>query len=78
MMSEDRLNEGLNFVSRYASHVGDWQTVKKELLKFFNPEERKCFSTRDPLTKAQRFNEFEEGIVEKWFKLTGVTLIIKK
>lgn len=78
MMNEDRLNEGLNFVATYASHVEDWQTVKKELLKFFTPEERKNFSTRDPYTKAQRFNEFEERIIEKWFKLTGVTLIIKK
>ena len=77
-MNENRLDEGLKFVSRYASHVDSWTIVKKELLKFFTPEERKCFSTRDPYTKAQSLNEFEERLIEKWAKLTGMKLILKK
>ena len=77
-MNEDRLTEGLMFVSRYAGRVEDWATVKKELLKFFTPGERKCFSTRDPLTKAQSLNEFEQALIEKWFLITGTRLILKK
>ena len=77
-MNESRLEEGLKFVSKYASHVDSWTVVKKELLKFFTPEERKCFSTRDPYTKAQSLNAFEEHLIEKWVQLTGTRLIIKK
>lgn len=75
-MEEDRLVEGLTFVARYARHVSDWATLKKELLKFFTPQERKQFSTRDPITKQQSMNQFEELIAKKWLELTGTSVII--
>jgi hypothetical protein len=75
-MDEERIDEGISFVASYAKGVTDWATLKKELLKFFAPQERKLFSTRDPITKAQRMNEFEEEIARKWTKLTGFHVII--
>lgn len=77
-MTPNRLEEGLQFVARYASKVEEWTVVKKELLKFFTPEERKNFSTRDPLTKAQSLNDFEKKLIERWLQITGVGLILKK
>ena len=76
-MEEERLNEGIAFVASYTKNISDWSTLKKELLKFFTPQERKCFSTRDPLTKRQRMNDFEILIAKKWHELTGSDVIIR-
>lgn len=73
-MSPERVKEGLEFVSRYASHVNEWVTVKKELLKFFNSHERQYFSTRDPITKKQGINEFEKALILLWENMTGKKL----
>ena len=75
-MEEDRVDEGLKFVASYASNVSDWSTIKKELLKFFTPQERKHFSTRDSVTKQQSMNQFEEMLARKWSELTGTNVII--
>lgn len=75
-MEEDRVNEALGFVARYAKNISDWATLKKELLKYFSPQERKHFSTRDPITKQQSMNQFEEMLARKWSELTGTNVII--
>ena len=76
-MDEKKLDQVLLDIRSYASGVKDWQTIKKEILKSLPPLDRKFFSTRDPLTKAQTLNELEVKIVQKWEKLTGIRLIIK-
>lgn len=62
-------------VHAYASHVDDWIVIKKELLKWMPAEDRVQFSTRDPLTKKQRTNDFERNVAERWSELTGRPVI---
>lgn len=61
----------LDFVHSYAGHIDDWLVVKKELLKALPPEERTAFSTRDPVTKKQRTNDFERLVAARWSEMTG-------
>jgi hypothetical protein len=65
------IDEALAFVHSYAGHVDDWLVIKKELLKALPPEARRSFSTRDPVTKRQRTNDFERQVAERWSKMTG-------
>jgi 8-oxo-dGTP pyrophosphatase MutT (NUDIX family) len=60
----------LAFVYSYAGHVDYWITIKKELLKALPPDDRRLFSTRDPVTKRQLINDFERCVAEHWSKMT--------
>lgn len=73
----DSLNEALKFVYGYAGHVDDWLTIKKELLKALHPNDRVMFSTRDPITKKQRTNDFERLVAERWSIMTGRPVIFR-
>lgn len=70
-----KVEESLQFVKSYAPNISEWRVLKKELLKNIPSESRKLFSTRDPVTKATNFNEFEQLVADRWTKLTGVTII---
>jgi hypothetical protein len=76
-MNENILN-ALNEVFHYAKHVDEWVIIKKELLKCLNPQDRKLFSTRDPLTKKQNINEMEKELMALWSKMTKRPTIVKK
>lgn len=65
------LAEALGLVHSYAGHVDDWLVIKKELLKALPPAERTLFSTRDPVTKKQRTNDFERRVAARWSEMTG-------
>jgi len=65
----EKVLSALKEVLSYASHVEDWLVVKKELLKILPPDERTSFSTRDPITKQQRMNEFEKKLSEEWMRM---------
>ena len=67
--------EALTFVFGYASNVDDWLIIKKELLKALAPEERKLFSTRDPITKKQCTNDFERQVAECWAEMSGRSVL---
>lgn len=71
----DRLHGALVFVHSYAGHVDSWIIIKKELLKELPPELRTLFSTRDPITKKQRTNDFERQLAERWSVMTGRTVV---
>lgn len=75
---DPKIVEALSFVYAYANHVDDWIVIKKELLKAMAPEERKLFSTRDPVTKAQRTNDFEYELAHRWSVMTGRLVIFNK
>lgn len=68
--------DALNFVYSYASHVDDWLIIKKELLKALPSNERTAFSTRDPITKKQRTNDFELQLAKRWSDLTNRQVIM--
>jgi len=69
--SLELIDEALQFVFGYASHIDEWIIIKKEMLKALAPEERKLFSTRHPLTKRQMTNDLERSLAEKWSTLSG-------
>ncbi len=75
--TDPRVDEALAFVYGYASHVDDWVTIKKELLKALNSELRMLFSTRDPVTKKQRTNDFERSLIARWTEMSGRDVILK-
>jgi 8-oxo-dGTP pyrophosphatase MutT (NUDIX family) len=72
-----RITDALQFVASYAADARDWITIKKELLKTLPSDDRKMFSTRDPITKKQRTNEYERDLARQWTELTGKSLLFK-
>ena len=73
---DTKIEETLEFIHSYAPTISDWKVLKKELLKSLHPEQRKLFSTRDPVTKNVAINEFELKIIKKWEKVTGIELYL--
>lgn len=69
--------EALTFVYGYAADVDDWLVIKKELLKALPSEERTQFSTRDPVTKKQRTNDFERLVAERWSEMSGRPVVFR-
>lgn len=67
----DPIAGALAFVHSYAGHIDNWLVIKKELLKALPPAERTRFSTRDPVTKQQRTNDFERAVAAQWSEMTG-------
>lgn len=61
----------INEVYSYASSCDEWIRIKKEILRTLPSDERRKFSTRDPITKKQVTNEFEYEVAAHWSKLTG-------
>lgn len=72
------ITDALNNVFQYASHVDDWLTIKKELLKMLPSDSRRVFSTRDPLTKRQRTNDYERTLANRWSELTGRPVLFRE
>ena len=64
-------------VMKYASGATEWVTVKKELLRCLHPNDRRLFSTRDPLTKRHSLNEMEKKIVAAWLEQGGGELLVR-
>lgn len=69
------IDVALHDVHCYAGNVDDWIIVKKELLKNLPAGIRHVFSTRDPLTKKQRTNDFERELAKRWSVLTGRAVV---
>jgi hypothetical protein len=70
-VNKETLDEAISFVAGYVGGTTDWIVIKKELLKTLSPEDRRYFSTRDPVTKKQGLNNFEKIVMEKWYQTTG-------
>jgi hypothetical protein len=70
------IDEAIDIVSSYVGETKDWMVIKKELLKTLTPADRMYFSTRDPVTKKQKMNAFEQIIAEKWYQKTGIYPIL--
>ncbi len=52
--------------------VREWVQLKKIILLSLPPDARKSFSTRDPLTKKHSLNDFEQDVIDIYFKKSGV------
>ena len=70
--------EALEEVTAYVGDTTEWVVVKKQVLLALPPKLRTNFSTRDPKTKKQSFNDFELRVVDWWEKRTGRRLVITK
>lgn len=72
---DERIEEALQFIKSYAPEINEWKILKRELMKCLNPQVRKLFSTRDPITKHQNFNEVEQTIAFRWKTITGKEIL---
>jgi hypothetical protein len=55
--------------------IDEWIDLKKFLLVSLCPDDRSKFSVRDPKTKKQRLNKFEERLLDNYYSQTGQRLI---
>jgi hypothetical protein len=55
--------------------IEEWIDLKKFLLTSLAPDDRSKFSVRDPKTKKQRLNKFEERLLDNYYSQTGQRLI---
>ena len=75
------MNEYAGYIDLAARVLGeqdDWMDFKKIMLRTLPPKMRKKFSTRDPVTKKQSLNSFEEGMIDIYFEKTGVRLTLEE
>ena len=57
----------------------DWVEIKKLVMKQVAPSHRKVFSKRDPKTKNHPpLNHFETRMKDLYFKISGVTLVLRE
>ena len=54
--------------------VVSWMELKKVLLVTLSAQDRSNFSTRDPKTKKQWLNKFEERLIDNYYLRTGMKL----
>ena len=76
-MIPDRIIEQIDFVASYAEDCDDWVTIKKQIMRGIPSQLRKNFSTRDPLTKEQSLNQFEQQVINYYRDLTGTSLVLR-
>ena len=76
-MIPDRIIEQIDFVASYAVDCDDWVTIKKQIMRGIPSQLRKNFSTRDPITKEQRLNQFEQRVINYYRDLTGTSLVLR-
>lgn len=68
----------IDLAARVLGNQDGWMDFKKIMLRTLPSKMRKNFSTRDPITKKQSLNNFEEDIIEVYFEKTGVKLILEE
>lgn len=76
-MVSERIIEQIDFVASYAAGCDDWVTIKKQIMRGIPSRLRKNFSTRDPITKEQSLNQFEEWVINYYRDLTGTKLVLR-
>jgi len=72
-----KILDQIHEISSYAGNCDDWMTIKKEIMKSISSDLRSLFSRRDPITKEQVPNSFDNSIIEYYFDLTGIRLKIR-
>jgi hypothetical protein len=72
-----RIFEETKFVSTFTKDCDDWVTIKKEIMKGLPSRLRKNFSTRNPKTKEQWLNNFEKELINYYYTLTHVNLVLR-
>ncbi len=57
--------------------VKTWLELKKLLLVSLSSNDRRNFSIRDPYTKRQRLNSFEQNLLNSYHQQTGKVLEVE-
>lgn len=73
---DPKIEEALQLIKTYAPEIREWKVLKRELMKCLNPQVRKLFSTRDPMTKKQNFNDLERSVSLRWEEITQSKIIV--
>mgnify|MGYP000016413087 CR=1 FL=1 len=68
----------IDLAARVLGEQDDWMDFKKIMLRSLPSKMRKKFSTRDPITKKQSLNQFEENIIDIYFQKTGIKLTLEE
>ena len=76
-MIHERIVEQIDFVATYTAGCDDWVTIKKQIMRGIPSHLRKNFSTRDPITKEQSLNQFEQQVINYYKDLTGTSLVLR-
>ena len=76
--TDTKIQEALEAVFSYASHVDDWLEIKKELVNMIAPQHRSRFSKRHEETRQQLTNDFERRLAAQWSARTGRDVIFSK
>lgn len=69
----DKAKELIDEIGEFYEN-NDWLVIKKYILKYLNPIYRRRFSTRDEKTKKHIINDFENSLIEYYFKKFNVRL----
>jgi len=69
-----KIIDELALIAGSGSKEKDWMPVKKYLLLSIPSKMRKNFSTRDPKTKKQSLNDFEQVVIDIYEDMTGIRL----
>jgi len=72
MTETEIISEAVSLGSACA--VESWMELKKLLLVTLPSQARSNFSVRDPKTKKQRLNEFEQRLIDNYYSRTGTRL----
>ena len=75
---EDKYDSYIDLAAKVLGKQDSWMDFKKIMLRSLPPKMRKKFSTRDPVTKQQSLNQFEERVIESYYRKTGIKLILGK
>jgi len=54
----------------------DWLIIKKYLLRYSHPELRKKFSTRNQKTRKHTINDYEQDLIDKYYKIFNIKLVL--
>lgn len=73
-----RIFEAVQQVYEYAPLANDWPFIKQNVRMHMSTQDQTLFSTRDPITKKQNFNEFERVVVNCWENKTGLVVDLSK
>ena len=76
MTHEEILEEAVRLGT--ACEISEWMDLKKLVLVSIPSPARKNFSIRDPKTKRQQLNDFEQWLIDNYYEQVGIKLRFKE
>jgi hypothetical protein len=74
---EEKHKAKIRYVASYIGNTtSEWLVIKRHLINAFDSKDRSLFSTRHPKTKKQIVNDFDKLVMEYWYLITGVRVVL--